>query len=510
MPGPAPALLLEVLKACERSAPEPLHPAAFAAYSGLDRALLDQALDHLRCRGLVRLTDWAQSQGQGYALSSDGEMVLRNPDLLNHSERLEFSNPRSEPTPTGVERGPGVEASELTLGHGETIGRAIRQAARAEPRAAVVCRTLLVINVVLFAVAIYRAAQAGVRLEDSIGVSAANPALNAVRAELGALYPAELAASGQWWRLVAYAFVHAGLLDLALCMYLLFSVGRVGENLLGRVRFLFLYLIGALSGGCAALLTMTPALGAMGAVCGLLPFWALFGLLNRGSPPTGRAAGGMGSVFTILIMLAVLNFVPGGNWFIPLGGALGGLLALGPLVYHRFGSGWQVALGLAGMIGVLVILVSAIVYAQSSLPESIRVKRDLLPPYRDAEDKAATIFNEQAVPLLRNWTKDIDATRLAEARIAFHAAGQQLEDAVLVFDKAGAFQEKKVTRAVQQARGYLDAWSNFYSLFSKIIEPPPPWPREQYRALAEQIKVIDQARKPLVNSSLLPAAYSEK
>ena len=33
-------LLLEVLKACAQSAPEPLYPAAFAAYSGLERKLL--------------------------------------------------------------------------------------------------------------------------------------------------------------------------------------------------------------------------------------------------------------------------------------------------------------------------------------------------------------------------------------------------------------------------------------------------------------------------------------
>src|SRR5208283_5640246 len=78
-------LLVEILKACDQAAPEPLYPVAFATHSGLDRALLDEALDHLRLDGLVRFTDWVQGQGQGYTLTSEGSHVLDNPRLLRQS-----------------------------------------------------------------------------------------------------------------------------------------------------------------------------------------------------------------------------------------------------------------------------------------------------------------------------------------------------------------------------------------------------------------------------------------
>src|ERR1700693_1515466 len=81
-------LLLEVLKASAQSSPEPLYPAAFAAYSGLERNLLDQALDYLRLRGLVAFTDWVQGKGQGYALTSEGDKVLQNPRLLKRAQPI--------------------------------------------------------------------------------------------------------------------------------------------------------------------------------------------------------------------------------------------------------------------------------------------------------------------------------------------------------------------------------------------------------------------------------------
>src|SRR5262245_9000173 len=81
----AEALLMEVLKACNAASPAPMYPMEFAAQSGLERAILDEALDHLRLRGLVRLTDWVQGKGQGYALTSQGAMALQDPKVLKRA-----------------------------------------------------------------------------------------------------------------------------------------------------------------------------------------------------------------------------------------------------------------------------------------------------------------------------------------------------------------------------------------------------------------------------------------
>src|SRR4051812_21766503 len=89
----ADALLLELLKAIQRSAPEPLYPGAFAAYSGLDRTLLDEALDYLRLRGLIAFTDWVQGKGQGYALTARGARVVDNPALLQRPPEPEPALP---------------------------------------------------------------------------------------------------------------------------------------------------------------------------------------------------------------------------------------------------------------------------------------------------------------------------------------------------------------------------------------------------------------------------------
>ncbi|WP_163568218.1 rhomboid family intramembrane serine protease [Fodinicola feengrottensis] len=55
--------------------------------------------------------------------------------------------------------------------------------------------------------------------------------------------------TGQFWRLLTSDFVHIGILHLAVNMYALFLFGRECERLLGRWRFLVLYLLTGIGGG---------------------------------------------------------------------------------------------------------------------------------------------------------------------------------------------------------------------------------------------------------------------
>lgn len=88
-----------------------------------------------------------------------------------------------------------------------------------------------------------------------------------------------LIAAGQYWRLITCMFLHGGIFHLAVNMYSLFAVGPVIERFFGRKKYLAIYFI---SGICSSLLSflMTPevAIGASGAIFGLLGACLVFGV----------------------------------------------------------------------------------------------------------------------------------------------------------------------------------------------------------------------------------------
>lgn len=111
-------------------------------------------------------------------------------------------------------------------------------------------------------------------------------------------------ASGQWYRLVTAAFLHANLVHLGLNMLSLVIVGRELEVVLGKVRFLALYLVSALGGSVCFFAFGSPqsfALGASTATFGL--FAALFVVARARQIDTGQIV--MLIVFNLFLGLAV-------------------------------------------------------------------------------------------------------------------------------------------------------------------------------------------------------------
>ncbi|MFC9279975.1 rhomboid family intramembrane serine protease [Streptomyces collinus] len=95
---------------------------------------------------------------------------------------------------------------------------------------------------------------------------------------------AEGLAGGEWERLLTGAFLHMppsegiGVLHIVMNMASLWTVGRVVETQLGRVRYLALYLLSALGGSVLQLLIAPDVLGvgASGAVFGLgAAYWIM-------------------------------------------------------------------------------------------------------------------------------------------------------------------------------------------------------------------------------------------
>lgn len=78
---------------------------------------------------------------------------------------------------------------------------------------------------------------------------------------------------GYWWSFLTHAFLHGNLFHLIVNMVALWFTGPVLEGMLGGVRYLLLYLCGAIAGGVIQTYSSPQSIdlvGASGAVCALL------------------------------------------------------------------------------------------------------------------------------------------------------------------------------------------------------------------------------------------------
>jgi len=82
-----------------------------------------------------------------------------------------------------------------------------------------------------------------------------------------------LVSSGQWWRLVSAVFIHIGIVHLAFNSYALIFIGPLLEELLGKERFLLLYVVTGAFGFVVSNWYYGPWLttaGASGAIFGMI------------------------------------------------------------------------------------------------------------------------------------------------------------------------------------------------------------------------------------------------
>ncbi len=94
-----------------------------------------------------------------------------------------------------------------------------------------------------------------------------------------ALVPHDAWSKGMLWQFATYLFLHGGLLHLFFNMYSLWVFGRDVESLWGRAAFLRYYFITGIGAGVVHTLitphSVTPTLGASGAVMGVLAAFAI-------------------------------------------------------------------------------------------------------------------------------------------------------------------------------------------------------------------------------------------
>ena len=171
-------------------------------------------------------------------------------------------------------------------------------------------------------------------------------------------------AAGEEYRLITSAFLHEpgfagfGPAHIIFNMWALLLVGPGLERLLGRLRFLAVYLLSALGGSVLFYVLVPPyqqALGASGAVFGLFGAWFV---VSRRMQVDTRAI-----VILIVINLVIGFVVPNIAWQDHIGGLLTGGLLTAAYAYaprqHR-------VLVQAGATAAIVVLLAAAVIARNS------------------------------------------------------------------------------------------------------------------------------------------------
>jgi len=87
---------------------------------------------------------------------------------------------------------------------------------------------------------------------------------------MGAIMPG-LLKRGEWWRLIASMFLHGSLLHWAANSWALYQIGTLYEVLFGSKRFALIYFsTGIIAGIASSLYNHGPAVGASGAVFGIM------------------------------------------------------------------------------------------------------------------------------------------------------------------------------------------------------------------------------------------------
>ena len=136
--------------------------------------------------------------------------------------------------------------------------------------------------------------------------------------------------SGEYWRLLASAFIHFGILHIALNMYALYQAGGLVERLYGSARFALIYLLAALAGSVASGWwgPYRNSAGASGAIFGVYGALLAFMLIRRSDlPPSMLKSIGTSAGLFCIYSLAIGAAHPVIDNACHVGGLSGGFVA---------------------------------------------------------------------------------------------------------------------------------------------------------------------------------------
>jgi membrane associated rhomboid family serine protease len=155
------------------------------------------------------------------------------------------------------------------------------------------------------------------------------PVGGVLRFQDGSLLAVSGVADGAWWQLLTSMFTHVSVVHIGFNMLVLWTLGPQLELVVGRLRFLAIYLVSGLAGSAAVLWLSPPHTATLGAS------GAIFGMLGALLVIAVKAGGDVRGIATWIGVNLVLTFVLPANisWQGHLGGLAGGLLVGAALVY---------------------------------------------------------------------------------------------------------------------------------------------------------------------------------
>jgi membrane associated rhomboid family serine protease len=186
--------------------------------------------------------------------------------------------------------------------------------------------------------------------------------------------PLQGVAAGQWYRLITSAFLPPatglgglGFLDILFNMWALIVVGPSLEQLLGRVRFLAVYLLSAIGGGVAFFLIgqyYVLALGASGAVFGLFGAWFVVARKLRLD---------VRGILTIIAINLAFSLIYRSTiaWQDHVGGLIVGMVTTAAFVYAPRKN--RTAIQVAAAIAILAVMVVLVIFRSHQLTSQLGV-----------------------------------------------------------------------------------------------------------------------------------------
>jgi membrane associated rhomboid family serine protease len=151
--------------------------------------------------------------------------------------------------------------------------------------------------------------------------------------------------------MITAGFLHSQgfLLHIVFNMYALWIFGQVLEPLLGRAKFITLYLLAIWGGSVAVLLLGQWNQGVVGASGGVFGLFATLFIIQLQRRQDVR------SILVLIAINAAISLMPGVSWQAHLGGLVVGALAAAAIVYVPRGRS-QRTLQWAGLGGIAVLL----------------------------------------------------------------------------------------------------------------------------------------------------------
>jgi membrane associated rhomboid family serine protease len=442
--------------------------------------------------GLIRLTDWIQGRGQGYALTPAGQEVIQNPRLMSRllAGKLAVREDKL-PGPT--------RAATSPWERGEAVRNRLLH-----PVAPAVTYCLLLVNIIVFLAGLFLAPRVGVLGKDYLaGEGNFGRALDVIGAVNGINI-----LNREWWRLITTFFVHAGLLHLGFNMYALYALGGNGEQIWGRTAFMMIYLLAGFSSSCAALIAgPAGAVGASGAICGIFAGEAAWVYLNRRYLPPTLFSAWQRNFMINLVLIVIISFMPKVSAAGHFGGAVAGFIVALLLYSFQFRPAWQklsLALGVLAVPLVSLGLLSVTMAKDSRWLElkkelekfySQREKLDLvalLVEVEELEEPTLATYQDDIRPLFNQHPSRRDPDKVRRAVDGLSTAVSKLTTAAQSLQKAGPLRSEKIEEARQLRLQQLQARIRLFELSAHCLEQGEKCSKDDESELEEQRTLVKQ------------------